>query len=249
VHSENHQWWSPSLGQNMELRIYGHAGKPAIVFPTSCGRFFDFENFGMVEVCRPWIESGRLMLAAVDSVDGQSWQDDELSAAGRNRRHDQYDRYVATEVAPFLLGCCVTTRAFLAMGCSMGAYHAVNFFFRHPDVVDAVIGMSGLYRLDRPEFRLGPNDLPDVYANSPITYLPGLKDRWRIDRYRKAQIVACFGQGDWEGPSIEDGRELQKILEGRSIPAWIDVWGHDVKHDWPWWKKQLAYHLDKLRLG
>jgi esterase/lipase superfamily enzyme len=43
-----------------------------------------------------------------------------------------------------------------------------------------------------------------------------------------------------------DIRALKTILEAKAIPAWIDLWGHDVNHDWPWWQKQLPYFLNKL---
>ena len=28
--------------------------------------------------------------------------------------------------------------------------------------------------------------------------------------------------------------------------VWVDFWGHDVNHDWPWWHKQVAYFMPKL---
>lgn len=53
-----HRWWSRSLGQDMELKVYGHAGKPVVVFPSSGGRFYEYEDFGMVGACRPFIDAG-----------------------------------------------------------------------------------------------------------------------------------------------------------------------------------------------
>ncbi len=26
----------------------------------------------------------------------------------------------------------------------------------------------------------------------------------------------------------------------------LDVWGHDVAHDWPWWRTQLVHHLRRF---
>ena len=45
---EYHRWWSPHLQQDMELKVYGYYGKPVVVFPAQGGRFFDYENFGMI---------------------------------------------------------------------------------------------------------------------------------------------------------------------------------------------------------
>jgi len=248
MHTEYHKWWSPSLNQDMEMKVYGHAGKPVIAFPTSSGRFFDYENFGMVDACRPWIDTGQIMLFAVDSVDAQSWDNLKVTPAERNKRHLEYDQHILTEVVPLAQSYGLTSRAFVSTGCSAGAYHAANFFFRHPDVFDAVISLSGLFRLDRPQFHLTGQDLADVYFNSPLSYLPDLNDPWYTDRYRKSQIIVCCGQGAWEGPPIEDALALRTLLESKGIPCWVDLWGTDVVHDWPWWKKQIAYFLGRMRL-
>ena len=36
---------------------------------------------------------------------------------------------------------------------------------------------------------------------------------------------------------------LKRILEAKHIPIWVDLWGHDVKHDWEWWYKQVVYYM------
>ena len=70
---EWHKWYSHRLGRDMELMVYGHDGVPAVVFPTSQGRFFEFEERGMVDAVRDKLEDGRLQLFCVDSVDAESW--------------------------------------------------------------------------------------------------------------------------------------------------------------------------------
>jgi esterase/lipase superfamily enzyme len=47
---------------------------------------------------------------------------------------------------------------------------------------------------------------------------------------------------------VADTRALKHILEQKDIPHWIDFWGGDVNHDWPWWQKMLPYFLGKLEL-
>ncbi len=42
MHIEEHQWWSKHLKREMALKVYGHWGKPVIVFPCSRGRYFDY---------------------------------------------------------------------------------------------------------------------------------------------------------------------------------------------------------------
>jgi esterase/lipase superfamily enzyme len=45
---EYHKWHSPRLSRQMELLVFGHAGLPVVVFPTSGGRFYEFEDRGMI---------------------------------------------------------------------------------------------------------------------------------------------------------------------------------------------------------
>ncbi len=68
-----HKWFSHGLNRDMELLVFGHAGQPAIVFPTSCGRFYEFEDRGMVHAVHGKIAAGQVQLFCVDSVDGESW--------------------------------------------------------------------------------------------------------------------------------------------------------------------------------
>ena len=242
---EYHRWFSRSLGHDMELKVYGHSGKPVVVFPCQGGRFHEYEDFGMVEACRSFVEGGAVTLVTVDGVDGQSWTNWGAHPADRARRHNDYDRYIVEEVAPFVRALRPQASGALATGCSMGAYHSANFFFRHPDVFDAVIALSGVYQLR--DF-VGDYVDDNVYFNSPLLYLPGLSDPWYLDRYRRSRIVVCVGQGAWEDGMLADTRALQAILASKGIPAWIDFWGHDVNHDWPWWRRQMPYFLGKLRL-
>ena len=241
---ETHAWWSPSLGQDMALKVYGHAGKPVIVFPALGGTCHEFEDFGMVAAVQPFIEAGQIKLFTVESVDRQAWANEQAPPAGRGRRHEDYDRYLMREVAPFARRHGRGTRLkFLATGCSMGGYHAPNFFFRHPDVFDSVISLSGLLQL-RPF--VGDYVDEQVYFNSPLCYLPNLADPWYLSRYRQSQIILCAGQGAWEEMTLADMRSLENILRQKGVPAWLDYWGYDVNHDWPWWRRQLPYFLDYL---
>jgi esterase/lipase superfamily enzyme len=241
---EYHKWHSPNLGQDMELKMYGYTGKPVIVFPCQGGRFFEWEDFHMIEAVAPFIESGQVKLFTVDSIDHQSWANEWAHPADRARRHEDYDRYIVQEVVPFARNRCGDTdQRFMTTGCSMGGYHAGNFFFRHPDVFDATICLSGLFQL-----RMFIGDYNDdvVYLNSPLYYLPSLDDPWHLDQYRRSKIIVCTGQGAWEDAMVADARALKDVLDAKGIPAWIDLWGYDVNHDWPWWHKQLPYFLGHL---
>ena len=43
---EYHKWYSPALGRDMELLVFGHGGARVLAFPTRCGRFYEYEERG-----------------------------------------------------------------------------------------------------------------------------------------------------------------------------------------------------------
>lgn len=242
---EYHKWHSTSLGQEMELLVFGHAGQPYIVFPTSSGRFYDFENNGMVDAAGRFIEEGKIRLYCVDSIDPQSWDDREKSPEDKARRHNDYDRYIVDDVVPFIRKHSGVDERIMCTGVSMGASHSMLFFLKHPEVFKGTIALSGVYNF---RYFLGQyqGDSPDVYYNNPFDFLPNLYDHETMELYRKSTIVVCVGQGAWEEPMLSDTRWLRDILQAQGIPCLIDIWGHDVNHDWPWWRKQLPYFLGAL---
>ena len=246
MHIEYHKWWSPHLGHDMELNIYGHYGKPMLVFPAQGGRFYEYEDFKMIDAISGFIEGGKVKVFTVDSLDNQTWANWNAHPADRARRHEDYDRYITQEVAPFIQQHCGgSEQQLIATGVSMGAYHAGNFFFRHPDIFDTTIAISGLFQL-----RMFVGDYLDdnVYFNSPLYFLPNLTDPWYLEKYRRSKIIVCVGQGAWEDAMLVDAYALKRILEEKQIPAWIDIWGNDVNHDWPWWRIMMPYFLGKLEI-
>ncbi len=226
----------------MRLRAYGHDGRPLIAFPSQDGRFWDFEGFGMVEACAGLLDAGRVRIVAVDGIDAQSWTNRDAHPADRARRHEDYDRYLIAELLPWLREATGWGTAWVT-GASMGAYHAANAQFRHPDAIDGCIAMSGLYSV---RDWVGDHTDDAVYFNSPLAYLPDLDDPWYLERLRGARIVFVVGQGAWEEACIADTRAMEAVLRAKGIPAIVDYWGHDVNHDWPWWRKMLPYYLERL---
>jgi esterase/lipase superfamily enzyme len=244
---EYHKWWSPSLNQDMELKVYGYYGKPVLVFPAQSGRFYDFENFGMIQAIAPFIEEGRIKVFTVDGIDDQTWANWDAHPADRAFRHMDYDHYVTGEVAPFVdQHCNHSGQKILTTGVSMGGYHSANFFFRHPDIFDAVIAISGIYDL---QMFVGDYSDENVYLNSPLAYLSNLEDPWYLDQFRNSKIIITAGQGAWEEDMLQETLALKSVLEAKNIPAWVDIWGNDVNHDWPWWRKMLPYFLEKMDLN
>ena len=54
------KWYSPALGRDMEIKTYGRGGKPVLYIPCQDGRFYDFENFGMLDAWRPFLDAGQV---------------------------------------------------------------------------------------------------------------------------------------------------------------------------------------------
>ena len=249
MQSEYFKEHSEHLDRDMEFKVFGHAGKPVLVFPSLCGRFYEFEDFGMVEAVRFFLDEGRIRLFCVDGIDGETWAASDRAPAERIQLHERYVRYVLHEVLPRIralqpsAGMEGSPPGVLTTGCSMGAFHAASFFFRRPDVFDAVIALSGVYRTRR---FLGDYMDPTVRACSVLDSLGAVTDERLLALYRRARIVVCTGQGAWEDEMRVDTAALRDLLERMRIPAWVDFWGHDVNHDWPWWRLQMPYFLQHV---
>ena len=232
--------YSSALQRDMECKVYGHAGRPVLFIPCQNGRFFDFENYRMTDTWAPWIESGQVTVFAIDTLDIETW-----SAGGdayhRVRRHEQWMRYIVDEMVPFIESVA-GRRDIIAFGCSLGATHAVNLYFRFPDQFTGLLALSGIYSAD---FGFGGYMDEVVYRKSPVHYLHDMPlGHPYIKKYNRNQGIICVGQGDWEVP--ETTRMLDTVFRSKGINVWVDYWGHDVAHDWPWWYKQVEYFVPKL---
>ena len=230
------KWYSPHLRRDMELLVFGHAGTPLIVFPTSMGRFFDYESRDMISVVADKYESGQIQAYCVDSVDSESWYNKAIAPRDRAARHLEYDRYIQEEVVPYIRsrnshpGLGVT-------GCSFGGYHSVAFALRHPDSVTHCISMGGAF--DIKQFLNGYYDDTCYFLNPP-DFIPNLNDPWYLDRYRAMRLVLATGETDI---CLEENRRFSRILTDKGLPHWLDVWGDGTGHDWPWWRQMAVKFL------
>ncbi len=241
MHTEYHKWFSERLQCDMELKVYGHYGKPVLIFPTQGGRYHESEDYGIIGVLEPFINGGKIKVVAPDSIDYEAWAHPSADVNHRAYWASQYEGYITHEVVPFIsVNCNNNDIRIVATGFSMGAYHAANFFFKHPYVFDKVIAISGMYDL-KP--LLGEFNDDAIYYNSPLFYLRNLEDHHVLEQLRQNQIIIATGQGLWEEDAIADTHEIKSVLEQKSIPAQIDFWGHDVDHDWVWWRKMLPHYI------
>lgn len=240
--------YSPALNRDMECKVYGHAGKPVLFIPCQDGRFFDFEGYKMADVWSPWIESGQVMVIAIDTIDKETWSDKYGNADYRIYRHEEWMRYITNEVVPFIQGMAMERNGWneapgvMVFGCSLGATHAVNLFYRFPQLFDSMMALSGIYTA---EYGFGSYMNEKIYENSPVHYLDNMPYHHPyIPLYNRGRSVICVGLGDWEQP--ETTRKLDEIFKRNGINTWVDYWGYDVNHDWPWWYKQVVHYLPWL---
>ncbi len=240
--------YSPALGREMECKVYGHAGRPVLFIPCQDGRFFDFENFHMTDVWAPWIESGQVMVFSIDTMDKETWSAKDGDPYWRIRRHEQWVRYITDEMVPFMRAMVNQRNGWegepgvLVFGCSLGATHAANLYFRRPDLFDRLLALSGIY-----DAAYGFDGYMDdqVYLNSPVHYLANLPaDHPYVAQYNQKKGVICVGQGPWEIPDTTF--RVRDICAEKGIHLWVDVWGYDCAHDWDWWYKQVVYFLPYL---
>ncbi len=238
---EYRKHYSHSLGRDMEYKVYGHSGKTALVFPSQNGRFYDYENFGMIDQLSGFIESGRLRVVCLDGIDWETWSNEQGDCRWRIEQHERWYHYIVDELVPE-----IGDRGHLiATGCSMGGFHSANFFFRRPDIFDTLIAQSGLYHAS---YFFGNYSDELVYSNSPEDYLNNMPDNhYYWNEYRNRRIIICVGQGNWEDDLLASTRRLDEILHRRGVNnVWFDYWGHDVAHDWCWWRPQISYFMDKV---
>ena len=102
MHIQELKWYSDRLHRDMPLKIYGHAGKPCLVIPSQNGKYNDFEGFGMVEACRPWIDEGKIRLFCVDTIDEETVSCTWKNPQDRIEQHERWMQYLIQEVCPLI---------------------------------------------------------------------------------------------------------------------------------------------------
>ena len=224
------------------LIAYGHWGRPLLVFPSELGKRWDWEDSGMIGALEPLLESGRVKVYCVDSADAWSWRADDVPIEQRARRHGDYERWIA-DVAGFIHADA--GGEIIVTGASFGAYHAANFSLKRADLFPLAICMSGVYDVSV----VGWGERGDaVYFNNPVDYVQQLHGE-HLDwlRSRVSLLLVC-GQGQWEDTTgaLESTKGFASLLAEKGIRHELDLWGHDVPHDWPSWQAQIAHHLPRF---
>jgi esterase/lipase superfamily enzyme len=238
-------WHSPNLGLDMPIVRYGRWGHPLLLFPTAQADFLENERFWLIKAIEPHIFAGKVQVWSIDSINRHAWMNRSVPVHEAARRQALYSAYVEDEVVPHIRRCLQNDTARIGVsGASFGAFHAANAFFRRPSMFDTLIAMSGFYDL-APDYLHGfSND--DVFFNNPVWYIPGIHGHDDELIRHHSQIHIVTGRGAYEAPWCSE--KLSGVLRDKGYGHNLDMWGHDVNHDWPWWRKMLDHYIGG-RLG
>ncbi len=237
---------APGIGGAGTVIGFGHYGRPVLLFPTEQGRAGDLVDNGLVGAVSGLVDAGRAKVYCVDSADAATWSAAHLPLEERARRHGGYEEWIVDRVVPYIRDDCAGAGEIIAAGPSLGAFHAVNVALRRADLFPLAICLSGNF--DPAAWRGWGERGDALYFNSPLAYVPNLHgDHLEWLRSRLSVLLVC-GQGQWEDTTgaLESTRHLAGLLADKGIRHELDLWGHDVPHDWPSWRAQLAHHLPRF---
>ena len=228
------------------VAVYGHWGRPVLVFPSEGGHATEFAERGMVGAVEHLIEAGRVKLYCVGSFDAGTWSAAHLSLEDRARAHGHYESWILDAVVPHVRDDSGGAGEVAVLGCSLGAFHALNFAFRRADLFPLALCLSGNY--DPRTWRGWGEQGESLYFNNPADYVANLHgDHLDWLRERLSVLLVC-GQGQWEDTTgaLAATRHMAGLLAAKGIRHELDLWGHDVPHDWSSWRAQLAHHLPRF---
>jgi esterase/lipase superfamily enzyme len=246
VNEQTADLWSDALGAAGTVIRYGHWGRPVLAFPAEQGSARDFENNGMIGAVADLLAAGRLKVYCVDSYDAQTWSNSAIPVEERALRHGRYESWITDQVVPWIHQDCQGATDVVTLGCSSGAYHAANFALKRADLFPLAICLSGNY--DPASWHGWGERGTAAYFNNPLDYVAHLHgDHLDWLRGRLNVLLVC-GQGAWEDStgSLESTRRFAGLLAEKGIRSELDLWGHDVPHDWPSWRAQLAHHMPRF---
>jgi esterase/lipase superfamily enzyme len=239
MQKELFNWYSPALGKEMPISIYGNYGFALLLIPTAAADYLEYERFQLLDTLAPFINAGKLKVYSINSINNESWLNKQMEGSHKAIRHNQFNQYVFNEVIPFIKTNSSAQTPIITCGASFGALHSMNLFLKRPDLIDGVIAMSGVY--DLTEYTKGYWD-NEVYFNSPVHYLNNMTDDWYLSHIKKSKHIHILsGRGNYEAPHASE--KFAGILYDKGINYELDIWGHDMTHDWPTWRKMLPHYL------
>lgn len=263
--------WSNALGREMEFKVYGTAGAPVLVLPCGGGRFYDWEDQGMLEASAWLLESGKIQLFCADSLPPELEMAADVTPRRRAELQEKYFNYITRELADRILALNGAARKTAApaepapkaekagkeakkeetvtgiwcVGTDLGAWQAMNLRLRRPDLFCGAIALSGLFD---PSARLGSAQDDLALRNTPAAYLAAGLSGCTAPKLLAAEgrMILCAGQGGYEAEALASTQQMQAALQAAGIPEHTEIWGQDVSHDWYWWAKEWNIFSERL---
>ena len=239
--------WSAALGAAGTVIRYGHWGRPVLVFPSERGGAADFENHGMVGAVEGLIDAGRMKLYCVDSYDAASWSN-----------HGDPARGAGPPARPVRVVDRRRRRAVDLPGLrrrSRGDHPAAAAWARSTRPTSRSSGPTcSRWPCASPATTTPPRGTAGASGATRRTSTT----RWttsanlagdHLDWLRgQLSLLLVCGQGQWEDTTgaLSSTRRFAALLLQKGIRHELDLWGHDVPHDWPSWRAQLAHHLPRF---
>jgi esterase/lipase superfamily enzyme len=234
-------WYSPRLEKEMPIAVYGNYGFALLLVPTAAADYLEYERFQLIDALKPYIDAGKIKVFSIDSINNESWLNNDILPKHKAIRQNQFNHYVFDEVIPFIKTHTSQETPVITCGASFGALHSMNLFLKRPDIINGVIAMSGVY--DLTEYTKGYFD-DDVYFNSPQHYMPNLSDDGILTQIRQSSHIHIFsGSGPYEDPDA--AMRFSDVLYSKGINYELDIWGPQWKHDWDTWRYVLPLYIDQ----
>ncbi len=232
-------WYSPALNMDMPIAVYGDYGFALLLVPTAAADYLEYERFQLIDTLRPFIDAGKVKVFSINSINNESWLNNNMLPEHKAIRHNQFNKYVFDEVIPFIKTNTSPETPIITCGASFGALHSMNLFLKRPDLINGVIAMSGVY--DLAEYTKGYWD-DQVYYNSPLHYMINLTNNTILNEIRKSRHIHILsGKGAYEDPNASG--KFARVLYDKGINYELDIWGEDMKHDWPTWRAMLPHYI------
>ena len=241
---EEYSWFSYRVNREMRIRVYGHYGEAVVAFPCQGQYSDDFANNGMIDALAPLIESGRMKLYCLDSIDDETISSCHWDKGLAARKLCAYHDYFIEEAMPFIREKQGGYAEPLLIGCSSGAAHAADAFFHRPDLFHGFLALSCTFDLAR--CFDGYFDEAVNYV-SPVHFLSSLHEGdGRLDAMKGKAMVAVIGEGPYEDQVRYTYDWMRGVSEGKGVGIEFHYWDGNVGHDWDSWRYEMPYFLHLL---
>lgn len=233
---EYRNWKSPNLGKHMEMLVFGSSGTPVLIFPSDTGRFYEWEDEGMIQALENQLDLGYNQFFCVDTITGESFHNTNADPYTRIMRHEQYMIYITEEVLPFIKENN-STSYLITTGVGLGAYYSLLLALKFPKRFGKVISLSGHFNIRHFMDNFYDNN---VYYNNPADFIINLNQSKLLDSISALDIRFLSYQNDM---NLEPSREMSNALWKKFIDHKFYTWNEISYHPWSLYSSMFKENL------